>query len=137
MEGMIFMAKTQVLEFNAFMKGELKPKYTTKSNAGILIASTAGALFIAMLPTDVMFLADSGAVAAAATAGFNGTSTFKNIMDTILNIADYAAWGTIVYSGGTWMFGNRTKALEILLGSSIGYVIIRHAEDIRNWLQHI
>jgi type IV secretory pathway VirB2 component (pilin) len=64
-----------------------------------------------------------------------GEATFLNVLATALSIADYLCVGIIIFAGTTWMFGNRTKAIEFITGGAIGYIIIRHAVDIRNWLR--
>lgn len=71
----------------------------------------------------------------AAVPASTGAGSFTQVMGAILGIADWLCWGVIVFSGASWMLGNRTKAIEHLIGGSSGYVIIRHASDIRDFLR--
>jgi hypothetical protein len=43
----------------------------------------------------------------------------------------------IIFAGASWGLGNRTKAIEILIGVSCGYILCRHSIDIRNFLKGI
>lgn len=119
------MKNIQVLEWNSFLKGEVVAKKKDNEKLSpIIIKLSASSIVLILMPEVVD------------AEGLSG-STFSSIFDTVLTVADYACWGTIIYCGGTWMFGNRTKALEILLGTAIGYIIIRHAKDIQEWLAAI
>jgi len=62
---------------------------------------------------------------------------FIKVMSAILGLADYLCWGVIVFAGASWMLGNRTKAIEHIIGGSSGYLIIRHAKDIRDFLKEL
>lgn len=62
---------------------------------------------------------------------------FIKVMGAILGLADYLCWGVIVFAGTSWMLGNRTKAIEHIIGGSSGYLIIRHAKDIRDFLKEL
>lgn len=110
------LAKTEVLEWNAFMRGDVLPK-------AALATST---------PTYLLVISPQVLAAAG-----NASSTWAEIFATVLTIADYLCVGVIIFAGATWMFGNRTKAIELLLGGAIGYLIIRHAEDIMHWLKNL
>lgn len=107
------MAKTEVLQWNAFIKGEVVPK---EVKATVLYSFAA--------------------VPVMAVANVNDRG-WDQLWPQALNIADWMCLGVIVFAGGSWMFGNRTKALELLLGGAIGYEIIRHAWDILHWLQKL
>jgi len=87
------------------------------------LAAIGGTAHTILMPTSVF---------AATTAG---QATFTEVLATVLGIADWLCVGIIIFAGTTWMFGNRTKAVEFITGGAIGYVIIRHAVDIRNWLK--
>lgn len=113
------MKRATTLDWNGFMRGEIV-EVGAKSTVSI-VAKTASTVHIALMPT---------AVFAAAP----GEETWTEIFTTVLNIADWLCVGVIVFSGVTWMFSNRTKAIEFIMGGSIGYVIVRHAVEIRDWL---
>lgn len=114
------MKRATTLDWNGFMRGEIVVR-DAKSTVSI-VAKTASTVHLALMPT---------AVFAAAP----GEETWTEIFTTVLNIADWLCAGVIVFAGVTWMFGNRTKAIEFIMGGSIGYIIVRHALDIRNWLK--
>lgn len=64
-------------------------------------------------------------------------STFKNIYNTVMNIFDWGVVLVIGFAGATWMLGHRSKAIELLICAAIGYLIARHAIDIRDFLKTI
>lgn len=114
--------KTETIDWHAFFNED---KTKSSGNRTVkVIAKVAGAVHVAMMPHTVF--------AASVTAG---ESTFLEVLATVLGIADWLCVGIIIFAGTTWMFGNRTKAIEFITGGAIGYVIIRHAIDIRNWLK--
>lgn len=51
----------------------------------------------------------------------------------VLWLTDYLMDGVIIYSGISWMFGNRTKAIELMFSAGVGYIIVRHHEDIKHF----
>lgn len=58
---------------------------------------------------------------------------WQGFLDKILEIVGFLMDGVIIFAGISWMFGNRTKAIELLIGGGIGYTIVRHHEDIKNF----
>lgn len=64
-------------------------------------------------------------------------SSWIKIFNMVLNLADWLCVGVIIFAGVTWMFSNRTKAIEQLIGGCSGYLIIRHAKDIQEFLSNI
>jgi len=63
------------------------------------------------------------------------SDSWSQILGTVWEISDWLCVGVIIFAGATWMFGNRTKAIEQLIGGSAGYIVIRHAMDIQHWLR--
>lgn len=116
------MKNTESLEWNAFLNGDVIRK--DKKRTIDAIAKTAGTVHTALMPK-VVFAAEAGA----------GVSTWNHLLMSAMSAADWLCLGVIIYAGTTWMFGNRTKALEFMIQCAIGYVIIRHAVDIRNFLR--
>ncbi|PFX35285.1 glycosyltransferase [Bacillus pseudomycoides] len=117
------MVKAQVISFRDFMDGSYKEK--RKSNITTLkkvITATTGSL-IMILPK----------VALAATVN----NTFGNVHGAIMNAFDAGVVLVIIFSGASWALGHRTKSLEILIGVCCGYVLARHAVDIRDFLKGI
>ncbi|ETT64208.1 hypothetical protein BSK66_08105 [Paenibacillus odorifer] len=117
------MTKTVALEWGAFQSGIISPKVRAP-HVPTPLTKTAATVHLALIPKTVF----ASSVAA-------GSATWVTVFSTVLGIADWLCVGIIVYAGITWMFGNRTKAIEFLMGGSIGYIIVRHAVDIRNWLR--
>lgn len=117
------MAKTEVIPFRSFMDGSYKNKEKSDITAlKKVITGTIGSL-IMILPK----------AALAATVN----STFGNVHGAIMNAFDAGVVLVIIFSGASWALGHRTKALEILIGVACGYILSRHAIDIRNFLKTI
>lgn len=117
------MAKTQTIPFRDFMDGSYKNK--KRSDIAVIknvITATSGTLMM-ILPKAV-FAAEI-------------TETFGNVHGAIMNAFDAGVVLVIIFAGASWGLGHRSKALEILIGVSCGYVLARHAIDIRNFLKGI
>lgn len=74
-------------------------------------------------------------IAAAATAV--NTSGFFKLLEAIIAIMDPVATCVVVFAGAAWMFGHRTKSIDLLIGVAAGSLIITHAHDLVYWLQHV
>lgn len=120
------MARTQTIDFRSFIKNEKKSDLTAYK-----IVSLGGSMFAVLVPKTV--LAATVMVASSSTPD----ATFRSIWPTILNIVDWICVGVFVFAGVAWMFGHRTKALELIIGGAAGYVLARHAIDIKDWLKGI
>lgn len=81
-------------------------------------------------------LALTPARAWAAAASSSGDS-FQNVLNAALSVADYLCIGVIMFAGGSWMFGDRTRAMQHLIGGGIGYLIIRKAPVIQAFLKSL
>ncbi|MGM0836062.1 MAG: glycosyltransferase [Bacillota bacterium] len=88
-------------------------KYTT----------TGFGLFAAMAPT----------IAHAQTQD----DTFMGVWNAMMGIVDWLCVGVIVFAGTSWMFGHRTNAIQLMIGACAGYLLARHAIDIRDFLKTI
>jgi len=117
------MAKTQTIPFRDFMDGSYKNKRndSVKPLKNVITATTSSLLMI--VPK------------IALAAGVN--STFGNVHGAIMNAFDSGVVLVIIFAGASWGLGHRTKALEILIGVSCGYILARHAVDIRDFLSGI
>jgi xanthine/uracil permease len=104
-----------------FMSGEWKQKSDLKV-IGKIITSTGPALLV-IVPKSAL----------AATA--NGT--FGNVHGAIMNAFDAGIVLVIIFAGAAWALGHRTKAIEILIGVCCGYILARHAIDLRDFLKTI
>lgn len=60
---------------------------------------------------------------------------FVQVLNAALQIADWLCVGVIMFSGASWMFGDRTRALQHMLGAAVGYLLIRKAVIIRDFLR--
>jgi type IV secretory pathway VirB2 component (pilin) len=114
--------KTQTIDFKSFVKNEwTKERF---ENMGIkLIPYGAGSL---------LFVPKS---AFAQMQSASAENTFIELLKTAFEILDWGMVVVVIVSGLMWMFGHRTKGIELLLGGSIGYVIARHAVPIMEFLR--
>lgn len=139
------MAKMETLDWRAFMAGEIKakaecinrrprltkvPRHTTVIQA--LKVGTIAPLIV--LPTRSKVEA-SAVVAAMAQA--SGGAGWDGAYAKALFIADWLAVGVFFFAGAVWTFGNRTKGIELLISGATGYLVMRHAVDLRDWLKTI
>jgi len=72
-----------------------------------------------------------------AFANDGAADTFNRIWQSLMTGLDYAAACIIVFTGVAWMLGHRTKAIELLISVACGFVLARHALDIRDFLKTI
>lgn len=113
------MAKTETIKFNDFMSGtyDLKKKDLKK-----LAAGSVGLLML---------------VIPKATFAATADATFGNIHGSIMNIFDAGVVLVIIFAGASWCLGHRGKAIELLISVCCGYILARHAVDIRDFLKGI
>lgn len=123
-------------------------RYTTLAGAVFTLIPLVGAAVAPLLG-----LKATGAVAAVSAAGVSSSggmtavaamaapvskavaasAGWDRLISKVLWIIDYVMDGVIIFSGVSWMFGNRTKAIELLFSAGVGYIIVRHHEDIKNF----
>jgi hypothetical protein len=122
--------RTQTLDFKRFVSNE---KFSTDELLKMLedkkltkIVSIGGGLMLLMVPKSAL---------AAAKASTD--QTFGDIWKAVMNVVDWIAVGVFVFSGVSWMLGHRPKAIELLIGGSAGYILARHAIDIRDFLKKL
>ena len=87
----------------------------------VLVPSSIGVKTIAVMATEV---SSSG-------VGWN------KVLQKAVEIADYLMRGLLVYNGILWMFGHRSNAISGIIGASVGYLIVRHHNDIRLFIQSL
>lgn len=96
--------------------------------------STDAVAAMAPSPDVVGFVADPSSpvveTMAQATPDIGASSGWGMLIKQVLFLVDILLKGIIIFAGVSWMFGNRTRALETLLSGGIGYVIVRHHDDI-------
>lgn len=112
------MAKVKTIDFREFMAGDNAPKSMPLK-------------IVRLSATTIMVMAPRTALAATADA------TFGNVMGAVMNIVDWIVVGVFIFAGVSWMFGHRGKALELIIGGAAGYILARHAVDIRDFLKTI
>ncbi|WP_251029049.1 glycosyltransferase [Bacillus sp. ISL-40] len=122
--------RTQTLDFKRFVSNE---KFSTDELLKMLedkkltkIVSIGGGLMLLLVPKSAL-------AATKATAD----QTFGNLWSAVMNIVDWIVVGVLVFAGVAWMFGHRNKALELIIGGSAGYILARHAVDIRDFLKKL
>jgi hypothetical protein len=116
----LIMARTETIAFSDFMKNEKK---TAQTGAVKKVLASSGSIALMTMPKMVM--------AASADA------TFGNVHGAIMNVFDAGVVLVIIFAGASWGLGHRTKAIEILIGVCCGYILARHAVDIRDFLKGI
>jgi hypothetical protein len=114
------MKKAEAINFKAFVQNDYKK--SGLKEVGKVLSATAPALIL-IVPK------------VALAASVNGT--FGNIHASIMNMFDAGVVLVIIFAGAAWGLGHRTKAIEILIGVCCGYVLARHATDIRDFLKSI
>jgi hypothetical protein len=109
-----------VINFNEFMSGQCKADSWHK---GLKMVATGGGMFLVLAPS----------VASAQMQN----RTFTDLFGSIMDIVDWLVVGVFIFSGTSWMFGNRTKAIELIIGGAAGYLIARHSIEMRDFLKGI
>jgi type IV secretory pathway VirB2 component (pilin) len=124
------MPKTKTYDFRSFVKNEnddwRKPKRVKLRNSELFTLVALGGGLFAMMAPKVAF--------AQAT---KADDSFTNIYGVLMTIGDWVCVGVIVFAGGMWMLGHRSKALELLIGACCGYLLMRHAIDVRDFLKTV
>ena len=122
--------RMKTLDFKQFVS---KEKFSTDELMKLLedkkltkLVSIGGGLMLLMVPKSAL-------AATKATA----EQTFSNLWHAVMNIVDWIVVGVFVFGGVAWMFGHRPKALELIIGGSAGYILARHAIDIRDLLKQL
>lgn len=122
--------RTQSINFKQFVSNE---KFSTDELLKMLsdkkltkVVSIGGGMALLLIPK-------SAFAASKATAD----QTFGNMWEAVMNIVDWIVVGVLIFAGVAWMFGHRTKALELIIGGSAGYILARHAIDIRDFLKKL
>lgn len=118
------MAKYETIKFSDFMDGSYKNKKKRSDFEviGKVLTATAPAL-VMVLPKSIF------------AAGVNGT--FGNVHGAVMRGFDAGVVLVIIFSGASWGLGHRSKAIETLIGCCCGYLLARHAVDIRDFLKGI
>lgn len=70
-------------------------------------------------------------------ASASGAGTFDGMYKAVISLFDGGVVLVLCFAGAAWGLGHRSKAIEIIIGASLGYVLARHAVDIRDFLATI
>lgn len=99
---------------------EVVNKNKITSSSSLYLKSTALSVPFLLAPT----------LASAADA-------FTGIHQTVMGIFDAGVVLVIIFAGASWALGHRSKAIELLIGACCGYLLARHAVNIRDYLKNI
>lgn len=98
-------------------KSVYTPNYESKTHLSIKAAAIASPLLL----TPTLAFAD----------------TFGDIHNSVMSMFDGAVVLIIIFAGASWALGHRSKAIELLIGVCCGYLLARHAINIRDYLKSI
>jgi hypothetical protein len=119
----LYIMKTQTIPFKSFIQGDWKQK-SNEGKTVIEILIISGTIVAVTIPKIVL-----------ANDGMDGA--FGNVHKAIMRGFDAGVVLVIIFAGAAWGLGHRSKAIEILIGVSCGYILARHAVDIRDFLRGI
>ena len=123
------MKKIKKVEWKQFFDGDIVMLEEKKSKWAAIL--TTSSIFV--LKTTIVFAASS--VPGAGVAGAAGG--LAKLLTEMLVVGDYICWGVLIFSGLSWMFGNKTVAIERGIGATAGYLIIRKSWDYVMFLKSI
>lgn len=119
--------RTETMTINEFMNRDVKrqlPK-ELRNRKDLKFFSVAAGIWMVFAPQ----------VAGAQVEEETGDMGFDRVVKDFFRVVDWLLVGVIIFAGTSWMFGNRTKGIEMLIGGSSGYLIARHAIEIKDWLK--
>lgn len=118
------MGKVQSMTIHEFMSGSWKrPALTAEiKRYGHAFYSVNGIVLVAL---------------GESMANGSDDATFNNVWSAVMRAFDWGVVLVIAFAGACWGLGHRTKAIEILIGVCCGYILARHAKDIRDFLKGI
>jgi hypothetical protein len=93
--------------------------------------------WVPIVVTGSMIILRSSAVLAATSTPAGAAGSLAKLMTEMLAVGDYIAWGMLIFAGVSWMFGNKTVAVERAVGVTAGYLIIRKSWDYVMFLKGI
>lgn len=118
------MKKRETLDFKRFVN---EGDYVGKKNREVYSKVATATTTYTIMATPKIVLAANGVSANA----------FDDLYKVFMNIFDGGVVLALVICGGTWAFGWRTQAIERIIYIAAGYILARHAKDIRDFLQTI
>lgn len=118
------------MDMNKVAKGVIKTmKYVV---IGATVAKGVGVLYHLIVPSGV----GVKTIAVMATTTSSGVG-WEKVLKKAVEIADYLMRGLLVYNGILWMFGHRSNAISGIIGACVGYLVVRHHEAIRLFIQSL
>jgi hypothetical protein len=121
------MRKVHTYSVKDFVRGEYKHKGKKNKQLYLTIVSATGAYLVVGLPKGAL----------AATTATSGSMDFDQLYESLMALFDGGVVIMIMFCGCMWAFGHRSAAIERLIGVGAGYLLARHAVDIKNWLSGI
>lgn len=94
-----------------------------------------GLAMVALATKGISMLAHQTQSVAVFAQVATNTGSFFKLLDAFISIMDPVSTCVVVFAGVAWMFGQRTKAIELLIGTAAGTLIIMHAHDMVRWLR--
>jgi uncharacterized protein YqgV (UPF0045/DUF77 family) len=127
------MAKVQTVgSISEFMSGAYKAPKLPKRKPQTFKAAMKDVIQIVSMSGLAYRVISMETVMAATT-----DATFGNVHRALMTAFDAGVVLIIIFAGASWSLGHRTKAIEILIGVCCGYILARHAIDIRDFLKGI
>lgn len=68
---------------------------------------------------------------------YSSGASLWGLIVAYMDLSDYLAVGVFMFAGTAWMFGHRSRAIELLIGGALGYLIILHAPELKDFLKGI
>lgn len=93
--------------------------------------------FAQSLPATLTALVSPLVLPLRSFAADNTSIVSNEIYDKVMTIFDAGVPLVIVFAGGAWALGHRTKAIHMLIGVCIGYLLARNAIPIRDFLKGV
>lgn len=115
----------------------LKENYSTLQRTKTASISNVRAVDKAKEYTSALAKTVALATPFALTPSIVSADTFGDIHQTVMTIFDGGVVLVIIFAGASWALGHRSKAIELLIGVCCGYLLARHAIDIRDYLKSI
>jgi hypothetical protein len=120
--------RTHKIDFKEFTSGRYKEKRNKNKKVYMAVMAATGGYLLIGLP--------KGAWAATQLA--NGGDPFENLYNAAMRLFDGAVVVMVVICSAMWgLSGNRSAAIEKLIGIGAAYILARHAKDIRDFLKTI
>lgn len=117
--------RPETLDFKRFIR---EGDYIGKKNKEVYKKITSASTMYCVIGIPKLALASTASV---------GTGAFDELYQVFMNIFDGGVVLALVICGGTWAFGWRTQAIERIIYIAAGYILARHATDIRDFLKTI